>query len=271
MSAELERDDELARDPALARALEALPPAPADPAFRARLRVAFLQGPEAQEPGPAAPRPRPQLALLPLVALLAAAAIVLVFFLSSPPAGAGWEVLASSRGASILVDDRPYAVSPPEELQLALARGGRVRTGEGTLLRLRLGERLALEIGPQSEVTLPHPDPVTEVPAPVLAALQGHLAVATGPAFRGSSLLVRAPEIEVEVVGTRFAVDVGPQGTCACCTEGVIEVRSLALPEQSGQVAAGGMAVAMPDGSLKFAPETDPSHVAGLAELAAEF
>jgi len=268
MSAPHEHDDELARDPELARALEALPPVVADAAFEARLRARFLQGGSGQDTQEAPPTPsRRRLVLLPALALAAAAAVITVFLVATPDPAPAWEVLPTSRGDVIHVDDRPYSLSRPDELRSALARGAQVRTAAGTRLHLGLGSQFALEIGAQSEVRLPRP-PRVEVRPLTLSALYGHLSVVTGPEFAGNRLLVRAPEVEVEVVGTRFAVDVGEDGTCVCCTQGTVEVRSLVRPEQAGPVGADAMALGMPDGSLKFAPMIVPEHVEPLEELA---
>jgi ferric-dicitrate binding protein FerR (iron transport regulator) len=256
-------------DPVLARALEALPAVQADAAFEARLRGRFLRG-EDETAGsqPPAATSRRRLVLLPALALLAAAAVVVVFFLARPDEGPAWELMASSRGEVVHVDDLPYPVARPEALRAALARGGTVRTDEETHLRLRLGETLALEIGAQSEVRLPRP-PRAGSPPPLFSTLRGHLSIATGPGLAGRRLLVRAPELEVEVVGTRFAVDVSDKGTCVCCTEGTVEVRSLALSDQLGQVQGGAMAFGLPDGNLMFAEMVIDEHVEPLGELGA--
>ena len=92
-----------------------------------------------------------------------------------------------------------------------------------------------------------------------------HLAVRTGPEFAGSRLVVRAPDAEVAVLGTRFAVDVVPAGTCVCCGEGRVDVRSL----RDGAAAAvdpGGMAFAHTAGTISTGA-VQSEHAPALAAL----
>jgi ferric-dicitrate binding protein FerR (iron transport regulator) len=50
----------------------------------------------------------------------------------------------------------------------------------------------------------------------------GSLAVATMPAFGQRGLRILTEDFTVAVTGTRFAVDVGPDGSCVCCLAGTL-------------------------------------------------
>lgn len=260
-----ERDDEL--DPRLARALEALSEERPDARFERALRARFVD-PHASAAPPRAPRrravarrgPRPA----PWIALASAAALVLVAALwwrGSRPAAPSWRVL-SAEGTTTL-DGRPLDAE-------RLAAGGRLVSGDGATLRLVLGEELALAIGPASEIVLPAVPAGDGARAWLLEARAGHLAVATGAAFQGSRLAVQAPDARVEVVGTRFAVDVYDQGTCVCCSEGRVRVDSLREGTDQASVAAGGMAYAHTTGGLATGAVL-PDHVEPLIALEQAF
>ena len=238
------RDDEL--DPALERALESLVEERPDPRFARLQRARFV--------GAGAAHARRRLVLAAL-ATAAGAAVALSLWRGVRPGDApAWRVLAA-RG-EVTLDGA--AVEPG-----ALALGGRLRTGPAAELQIVLGRRVALLVGPDSELELPALAAVGD--AWRIEARTGHLAVRTGPEFAGSRLSVRAPDAEVAVLGTRFAVDVYPEGTCVCCGEGRVDVRSL----RDGAAAAvdrGGMAFAHAAGEFTTGA-VQPDHAPALAAL----
>jgi ferric-dicitrate binding protein FerR (iron transport regulator) len=238
------RDDEL--DPALERALEALVEERPDARFARLQRARFV--------GAGAVHLRRRRVLAALAAAAGVAVALSLWRGTRAPDAPAWRVLAA-RG--------PVTLDGAALDAATLARGGRLRTGPAGELRLVLGRSLALLVGPDSELDLP-----------ALAALgddwrigarSGHLALRTGPDFAGSRLSVRAPDAEVAVLGTRFAVDVFPEGTCVCCGEGRVDVRSL-RDGAAAEVDPGGMAFAHAAGTITTGA-VQPDHAPALAAL----
>jgi hypothetical protein len=259
-----------APDPELARALEALPPVEADPTFEARLRARFVRGDEPAVTLAPVPRRGSPLRLVATLVTLAAAVLVAFLLTTRGRADSGWTLVDGRSGDVVYLDDRATPADDAAAIASALAGGARVRTPEDVGLSLRLGEQLAVHVGPASEVALPRPERGLRDAPYLLSAEAGHLSVVTGPAFPGRRLVVRTPELEAEVVGTRFAVDVGEQGTCVCCTQGRVAVRSLSQPDEAGQVSGGSLGFGFPDGSLMTAEMLKDEHVEPLETLAGQ-
>lgn len=234
-------------DPALERALAALAEERPDPRFERELRARFL--------GERAAR-RTRRAWL--TALAAAAGLTLALSLWRGARGesaSAWRVLAVQ--GRVTLDGRAVAVAD-------LEAGGRLRTGPEGGLWIALGRRVALALGPESELDLP------ALPAPAadwrLQAHAGHLALRTGPDFARARLLVRAPDAEVAVLGTRFAIDVDEDGTCVCCSEGRVDVRSLRDDAARAEVSPGGRAYAHAHGGITTGG-LQPEHAPALEAL----
>lgn len=264
-------------DPALERALGSLPPPQARPGFRSDLRSRFVHAdaepaalPDATAPRRRAAEPRSPLARrLPLWLGLAAASVAAFFLIrgeAAPPPG--WEVLDQSYGELVYVNGSQHSPEWETDLQTALREGGRVRTTATSGLHLRFGDDLALFIGPESRVVLPRSPSGGDAPRFDLLTESGHLSVATGPDFAGSTLQVFTPDTEVEVVGTSFAVDVDDKGTCVCCRSGTVRVRPLASAADEDQpVEAGNVGFVFPDGRLARQAGTMAEHVKTLDAL----
>ena len=61
---------------------------------------------------------------------------------------------------------------------------------------------------------------------------QGQLLFATGPDYQSQDgLMVTTAEAEVRPLGTLFAIDLYEEGTCVCCEEGEVLLRSLLTGE----------------------------------------
>lgn len=234
-------------DPALERALAALQDEQPDARFERALRARFLGASSARR------RPRAW-----VTALAAAAGLALALWTWRAARGEGadaWRVLAVE--GEVTLDGRA--------LELAdLESGGRLRSGPDGGLRLVLGKRLALALGPDSDIELPAQR--ASHAAWRLRANAGHLALRTGPEFAGARLQVLAPDAEVEVLGTRFAVDLYEDGTCVCCSEGRVDVRSLRAEAARAQVPPGGMAYAHAQGGITTG-EVQPEHSSALDAL----
>lgn len=236
------RDD--GPDPALERVLSALREEQPDPRFERELRARFVGARSSRRTRRAW-----------ITALAAAAGLTLALSLwraARPPA---WRVLATQGEATL--DGRDLSAAD-------LARGGRLRTGPQGGLRLALGRRVALVVGPDSEIELPAL--AATASEWLLRAHAGHLALRTGPQFAGERLRVLAPDAEVDVFGTRFAVDVYPDGTCVCCSEGEVDVRSRHADNSHAQVSPGGMAFAHTHGAITTGG-VQPEHAPALDAL----
>lgn len=241
-------DDEL--DPALEQALEALREERPDPRFRRELRARFVGARQARTPRRAW--------IAGALAAAAGLALALAWWRAGASAPA-WSVVASQ--GDVTLDGRTLDAAE-------LSAGGRLRTGPSARLQLVLGRRVALGLGPDSEIVLPAPEAADG--AWLLEARSGHLAVRTGPEFAGSQLTVRAPDADVAVVGTRFAVDVYGEGTCVCCGAGRVDVRSRREGAAQMRVEPGGMAFAHAAGGFSTG-EVLPDHAPALAALDALF
>jgi len=249
------RDDGL--DPKLERVLGAhVDPRP-DPRFERELRARFVGGTAPRR----APQPTRRALWIPLAVAAGAALGLGLWWRGARSEPAPWRVLEAAAGATL----DGAALSPA-----ALAAGGRLRTGPAGGVRLVLGRHVALSLGADSELVLPAVDSLEGPQAWLLEAPAGHLAIATGPDFPGSRLAVRAPDAQVEVVGTRFAVDVYESGTCVCCSEGRVQVTSRREGAEGAGVPAGGMAYAHSAGGLSTG-EVMPDHVAPLDALEGVF
>ena len=260
-----ERDEFL--DARLERALEALPEERPGADFERELRARFV-GTAAR---PRAPRRRavrnvPARArrttwIVLAIAAGLALALGLQWRVAQRAPVAAWRVLAQEGSATF--DERPLEAT-------RLVSGGRLRTGPGGGLTLVFGRHLALSLGPESELVLPAVESPHGPRNWLLEAADGHVALATGPDFAGSRLALNAPDAQVEVLGTRFAVDVYGDGTCVCCSEGLVRVRSLRANDPDADVPAGGMAYAYSAGGLTTgAVQSD--HLALLQELQCAF
>lgn len=268
-------------EPELEALLRRLEPPRAREEFRAQLARRFVAA-EALEPAPSAPRvarlapPRPgarqRAATWAAAALLAAACVLLVLRLRP---SAGPEALGDGLAWRVAVLDGPVEVDGvrfgPEqasELERALAGASRVVPVRAALV-LRAGDRLLLEAAAGTQLELaaarPRDSKLSSPPGLVLGARAGSLALVTGPAFR-DGLCVLTPDLELGVVGTAFAVDVEPEGTCVCGAEGEVEVHARAA-DCSHPVRSGGMAFESADGRPCAVGPAHEEHLAPLRAL----
>lgn len=210
----------------LERALRLVARPAARPEFRAELRARFLAGDEAREGAPAAFRAegrdtvRRRFPFVPLFVLAAAAAVVALFF-SIGDAVQPWRVI-DARGTGMVVVDG-IEIDPGDEARferaLASARSIDTRDRE---LRLVRGTEIVLDLAAGTrlaQIRFPAAGPYS------LFTDAGSLRVATGEAFAGKKLRVQTRDLDLDVVGTVFAVDVEPEGSCVCCLEGRVAVQ----------------------------------------------
>ena len=159
---------------------------------------------------------------------LAAAAALLLWFRSSHEAGSDWSVQSDlSAHQDLMIDGKRPSASGPAALAKRLNTARILETGQQGL-NLRFGDLLYLEMGPESILDLSGMPADGDEGDLTLASSKGIFRLATGPDFGGGRRLVfDTPDIEASVVGTIFGVDVYPEkGTCVCCIESEVLVRS---------------------------------------------
>jgi ferric-dicitrate binding protein FerR (iron transport regulator) len=216
-------------DAEVERALLALPRPAARAPFRAGLRRRFLEvdpdlrvGEPAPPPPPASPHEVWRRRALKVGAIAAAALVLLVLF-ELRPRGPRWSVIEASPGAIVRVDGTPRRADDAAALEEALVGAEAIESEAGTL-RLRLGDLYLLELGPGTALRLSTLDRAARAEPLAIRAERGSVRVRTGPAFAGSRMRVSAPNLDLRVVGTTFAVDRLEHGTCVCCFEGTVEL-----------------------------------------------
>lgn len=187
-----------------------------DPAFRSRLRGAFVAGALAPARRPAAAWAYAWAAAAVLVAVSALAMLA--------RDGAGWRVDAVA-GGGVEVDGRPYPPSDLAAIGRALHPGARVHVPAGGQLDLELPGVAALQAVERTTFTLPRLPRGGAWRAGRGRVETGELRVATMPGFRGRWLDMRMPQAEVAVTGTVFALLVEPGRSCVCVFEGSVRMR----------------------------------------------
>lgn len=213
---------------------------PAAPAgVREELRAAFVSG-ESSEAGRPQIAPQPARRLSTRLRLVAAsvAAAAAVWLLLLRPTGAlapveSLQVVPGSYTtlAGLTADGVDLVDLELEEINDRLAKATTITTAESAV-RVQLGDYWVVEMGPNAELEWLERDLIegsSDIPEGarkfVMQSEQGSLRFATGPAFDGSEMLVKAPYLDAEVVGTVFAVDIYDQFSCLCCYEGTVEVQ----------------------------------------------
>jgi hypothetical protein len=260
------RDEEFAHR--AQAALEALPRAEPDPAFRARQKEAFLSAVHAQEERPvAARRPGARTMRRAFLALAGAAAVLLAIGVTTVMnAGPRWKVAgAQSAHGNVLVNDEPIPADDVASLNEALSPGATIEwNGNGDLELVSAGQ-LALGIAPGTKMTLPAPPPRWFARTSRGTIDTGTLRLASGPRFHGARVTIGTPEATVEMTGTMLAVIHEPMGTCVCVFEGTVRVR--AGTHDMGMVPAGQRQVVFADGSEPVRAEMRPTERVKLGEM----
>lgn len=240
-------------DEALERALRLVAPPAARPAFKTELRARFLAAEGAREPAPAAPidaardsrrgtasasgrdaaggdagnagdagrdTVRRRFPFVPFVVLAAAAAVVAMFFAVGESVQP-WRVIDARGNGSVVVDGIEIDPDDAARFERALGSARSIDT-RGRDLRIVRGEEVVLDLASGTrlaQMRFPAAGPYS------LFADAGSLRVATGASFGGRSLRVQTRDLDLDVVGTVFAVDVEDGGSCVCCLEGRVAVQ----------------------------------------------
>jgi len=213
---DLTSEERAVRDAVAARAH----PGP-EPAFRSRLRHAFVTGRFESRPERA---PRPWFARpASLVPALAALALAVVFTLNRGPA---WRLVSVHGDGRVQVGGRAFSPQDRDGLAAAVRAGGELRTDGAVTLDLAAPGQVAVALGPDSRLSL-SASPGRWWGRAMYARLEwGDAYFSTGRAFRGAHLDVGTAEVKVRAVGTSFAVlRHEGEGSCVCVMEGHVSVR----------------------------------------------
>lgn len=184
---------------------------------------------------------------MPLVAVLAVAAAVLLyprFFGSTTFVQSHWVIDENTIlvGASMLNDEPIQEELSPAQLDELWSAGGALSHGAdaGEDLRIRFGEYFVIELEPGSRVKLPALARLVPGQAMILEGEEGHFRIATSPRFKDEAAMLRfeTGELAVDCTGTVFGVDISPAGTCVCCTQGEVKIKST-CNSNGGTVTAG--------------------------------
>lgn len=222
MSEEIGREDmggaaERARD-----AVRSLGAAPADPAYRARLREAFTTGAFEPVRGRVVPIAPPRRTWLRLMApLAAAAALIAVLVLNQPPR---WRLESATGQGVAVVDGRAVPMNHVEELARRVRPGARIQVPADGTLELMLPGQMLVQLTPGTEFIVPDAPGRWFDRSARAELVTGEARLTTGAAFRGARLAIQTPEAEVQVTGTTLAVIVEPAGTCVCVLDGTVRM-----------------------------------------------
>lgn len=205
----LERSEESARD-----ALRAIPSVSPDPAYRARMREAFIS------PSLAAPRRVP----LRIWAMAASVLLALGWFASAANEGSPWRIVSGTGAGAVEIDGRATGRAGVVSGGAVVSPGALVETDVDAELVIASGDAIVLVVAPGSRVVLP------DVPRRWLGRTlrarveAGELRGKTGRDFIGARLLVQLPAAEVEITGTTFALIANDEGSCVCVFEGQVSM-----------------------------------------------
>lgn len=188
--------------------------------FRERLKADFVAGRLSGRGTPGPSRRRWRVVAIGATTLAAAGvAIVLTSVDRTEP----WIVVPERADGTILVDGRPIPTGNAEAIARALRPGVRIATEQGTQVEFASEGQMVLQATPGTEFTLPAPPARRRNREIRTHVLGGELRVTTGVGFRGARLTVLTDEATIEVTGTTLAVIRGPDSTCVCVFEGVVQ------------------------------------------------
>jgi len=264
---EFDPRDEEALERRAEAALQALPSAEPDPAWRARQKELFVAGAYAPAERPVSVR-RPASGMRRAFFALAgaAAALLLVGVTAVMNNGPRWKVAGvQAAHGNVMVNDEPIPADDFASLNHALSPGAVIEwNGSGDLELVSAGQ-LALGIAPGTKMTLPAPPPRWFARTSRGTIETGTMRLASGKRFHGARVTIGTPEATVEMTGTMLAVIHEPMGTCVCVFEG--SVRVLAGTHDMGMVPAGQRQVVFADGSAPIRAEMRPTERVKLGEM----
>jgi len=251
MTDERQRREEEER---IAAAVRALPDASADPAYRDRLRAAFVSGAIAPSARPRRARVAP--ARVRWVAAVAAAAVVLVIAAGILDRGPRLELMSLRGADAIVIDGQTVSASDTDALGAMLRPGAEVRVPPGAVLDLVAGRTAAIEIAGGSTFTLPAMPGRWFTRSRAARLDAGEIRFRSGPRFAGGRLAFHTPDGMAEVTGTLLSVQCDASGTCVCVLDGTVRVGRTS--DALTAVAAGARMVLPREGEATVSPVVPP-------------
>jgi len=241
-------------DEAIARGIRNLPDVEADPAFRERLRSAFVSGglPAGEEPKSASLRPgggglRWWQWLVPATAV---AAVALILVALNP--GPALRVLEAPVDGYVRVDETPIQFVDRARLDEALVAGASLALPPGRNLDLVADGTVLYEVAGGTRMTIPATPGRWFARAAECTLYSGEIRMKTGARFPGATLRVYTPDGMVVVTGTLLSVQCDEGGTCVCVLEGTARVGVDA--ESLEPVPPGNRKIMLRDGTVKIIP-----------------
>jgi hypothetical protein len=218
-------------DAGVEAALSSVAHPPARAEFREALRGRFLTAGEPPvrigPPASVQDGERRRRMFLRVGGLLAAGFILAIGFILLEPSAPRWKVLELAQGTVVKADG---AVVPSDDLTAlarALQRAREIEVEKGDLV-LQIEDLSLFDLGEGTRAAFVGFDRKAPGTPFEVKAMSGRLRARTGPGFQGRTMKVAADLMDVTVVGTAFAVDYEPHGTCICCLHGDVRMSSKA-------------------------------------------
>jgi len=245
-----ERGDVDGFDPEVESALASVMRPKARREFRESLRRRFCSGgAESQRVPTAEPQRVPPLEAFPepgldrnaarrrtflrFGGLLAAAAILAIGFIFLASPAPRWKVIELGDETVVKIDGKAFPVDDRDSLARALQRAKESEVEKGDML-LQVENLALFDISEGTRVAFEGFDLHGDGTEYELRVPSGRLRGVTGPAFHGRKMKVDADLFQGTIVGTAFAVDYEPHGTCLCCLDGEVEMDCSALHTHEG-------------------------------------
>jgi hypothetical protein len=251
-------------DESIASGIGKLPGVEADPAFRDRLRSAFVSGELDAKGAPEPGRPSQRSGLrwwhwlVPATAVAVAAAL----FVLNP--GPPLRVASMPEEGYVRIAGAPIQLIDTGKLNDALVPGASVALPPDETLDLVADGTVLYEVVGGTRMTLPATPGRWFSRAPTCSLFAGEIRMKTGAQFAGASLRVYTPDGMVVVTGTLLSIQSDAGGTCVCVLEGTAEV---GINEADLQpVPPGNRKIMLKDGTVEIIP-VKPMHRDGVLDF----
>lgn len=196
------------------------------------------------------------------------AAVGVILSLALLNRGEVWTLVRASGSNRISIDDRIVDLSEGDVLNQSLRGAHHLGTDDSTVVVIRLGSRVLLEIDASTRVTNPN-TPGRFVDTDLnLSLAEGAVRIVTGPDFSGR-LRLFTPEARAEVRGAALAAVRHADGSELFVYEGSLEIGSGDKGGSMDVMAGSGARVSGP-GSVAVAIPLPPAERARLARLRGE-
>ena len=252
-------------DESIAKSIRNLPGVEADPAFRERLRSAFVSGEldaGSQAPAPRAPRAGIKWWQWFVPATVAAAiAVIALITLNQGPS---LHVLEATGEGYVRVDGEIIQLADRHKLDDVLVPGAAITVASGVTLDL-IADGVALyEVVGGTRMTIPATPGRWFGRAASCSLYAGEIRIKTGAQFAGASLRVFTPDGMVVVTGTLVSIQCDEGGTCVCVLEGTVQVGVGEADLQN--VPPGSRKIMLKDGTVEIIP-VKPMHRDGVLDF----